>query len=182
MSCAYASIGLSGLIQFNERGTRHGGLRYTVKNFNENVYSQGSSSDAPFVVIGNWSQEIGFRTCERSGSEDCHVVQYNTDDNSIPTDHVPFKGQTAPQIIRIAAFFEPFSATRAGFMRQHLAAFLMALNEINNKTDGIADNLLPNSRIVFVLKSTEGLIGPEAAAEDTMIKNFDDAGAKIMHQ
>ena len=35
-----------------------------------------------------------------------------------------------------------------------LGAFLMAIDEINNKTDGIADDLLPKTRLDFVLRDS----------------------------
>jgi hypothetical protein len=52
---------------------------------------------------------------------------------------------TAPSRVRVGGFFSPISPTGTVYVEQaeHLAAFLMAVNDINNKTDGIHDNLLP---------------------------------------
>jgi hypothetical protein len=38
---------------------------------------------------------------------------------------------------------------------QSLAAMIMALNEINNKSDGIYDDILPNTKLQFVVRPTK---------------------------
>jgi hypothetical protein len=61
-------------------------------------------------------------------------------------------------------------------MIQHLAAFMLAVREINDKADGISDDLLPNTNIVFTLKQPSGLNGVEVAVEETLISDFSDTG------
>ena len=63
-------------------------------------------------------------------------------------------------ILNFGGLFETFDSNNDGSITvlqsgvQRKAAFLMAINEINNKTDGIADDLLPNHTInIFVLNS-----------------------------
>ncbi len=46
-----------------------------------------------------------------------------------------------------------FTLDNAGVKR--LTAFVMAIREINNKTDGIADNLLPNTELLFAVRDSK---------------------------
>ena len=58
--------------------------------------------------------------------------------------------------LRIGALFPMLKSSgsldQSGMLR--LGAFLMAIDEINNKTDGIADDLLPKTRLDFVLRDS----------------------------
>jgi hypothetical protein len=49
--------------------------------------------------------------------------------------------------VAIGGLFAPVSADGVWDVdqAQHLAAFVMAVNDINNKTDGIFDDILPNT-------------------------------------
>jgi hypothetical protein len=57
----------------------------------------------------------------------------------------------APKEIHFAGFFAPLNASGYRDVKQleHLAAFIMAINEINNKTDGVYDDLLPETLIIY---------------------------------
>jgi hypothetical protein len=52
-----------------------------------------------------------------------------------------------PHRVRVGGFFSPLTRTGSLYLDQaeHLAAFMMAANDINNKTDGLFDKLLPNT-------------------------------------
>ena len=58
--------------------------------------------------------------------------------------------------VRIGALFPMLknsgSLDQSGMLR--LGAFLLAIDEINNKTDGIADGLLPRTKLEFVLRDS----------------------------
>jgi hypothetical protein len=58
-----------------------------------------------------------------------------------------------PSRLRIGGFFSPVSPTLKLYVDQaeHLAAFIMAVNDINNKTDGIYDHLLPGTTFQLAL-------------------------------
>lgn len=68
----------------------------------------------------------------------------------------------APAELRIGLAFPFFLASEGSFSpygdgMQTLASFLMAVREINDKTDGIADELLPYSQLVFAARNSRGL-------------------------
>lgn len=71
-------------------------------------------------------------------------------------------GSTAtiiPSEVRIGGFFPMFlpgSSTVDKNGIQYLAAFLMALREINNKHDGYYDDLLPRTKIVASIRISKG--------------------------
>ena len=108
----------------------------------------------------------------------CLPASYNTADNSVPLDHTPHYTDEPQEVIKIAAYFKPLGddGEPDPFMIQHLAAFVMAVNEINDKSDGVADDLLPNTDIVFALKSPTGLIGVEVAIDETLYHDFSTTG------
>jgi hypothetical protein len=58
-----------------------------------------------------------------------------------------------PATVRLGGIFCPLSNSMTVFKDQaeHLAAFVMAINDINNKSDGIYDYLLPNTTIEFAV-------------------------------
>jgi ABC-type branched-subunit amino acid transport system substrate-binding protein len=63
-----------------------------------------------------------------------------------------------PPMVNIGGMFAPIDSTGAMSLSQaeHLAAFVMAINEINDKTDGIYDDLLPSTHLsIGVRGSTE---------------------------
>jgi len=66
-----------------------------------------------------------------------------------------------PASVRIGGMF-PISSTVKGVIDfsgpQYLATSLMAIREINDKQDGIADNLLPNTKILFAAGAPRNLI------------------------
>lgn len=70
--------------------------------------------------------------------------------------------EPVPSELRIGFVFKRFSSEGGQFTAdarglQILAAFLMAVREVNDKADGIADDLLPSSRLVFAAHDTRGI-------------------------
>ena len=47
---------------------------------------------------------------------------------------------------------------------EHQAAFILAINEINNKTDGLYDDLLPGTRLVYAIGSGAGVADAASSA------------------
>ena len=175
------SSGCSGNIHLDDTGYRNGFMQYALQNFNSDVYAQDPSSSGAFVVIGNWSLDQGYSDCDVSTYSACYSAEYNTLDNISPDDKSPHYTDEPPEVIKIAAYIKPLddNGDPDPFMVQHLAAFLMAVREINNKSDGIADDLLPNTELVFVLKSPSGLIGTEVAVHETLTHDFSSTGLNI---
>jgi hypothetical protein len=67
--------------------------------------------------------------------------------------------------VAIGGLFAPVSADGVWDVdqAQHLAAFVMAVNDINNKTDGIFDDILPNTKLVFSIQDPIGAVETAAA-------------------
>jgi hypothetical protein len=68
---------------------------------------------------------------------------------------------TASTLVRIGGLFAPLTPSGHRDMAQaeHLAAFIMAVNDINNKSDGIYDELLPDIKLVYSVQGESPLIG-----------------------
>lgn len=64
---------------------------------------------------------------------------------------------------------------------QYLAAFLMAVDEINNKTDGILDDVLPNHHINVIVRSAEGHALGAAEAVDALVISEVYGASDTMH-
>jgi hypothetical protein len=65
-----------------------------------------------------------------------------------------------PQRIQIGGFFAPLSPSNHLYKDQaeHLAAFVMAVNDINNKADGVFDDVLPNTTIEIAVGTENSLV------------------------
>lgn len=65
---------------------------------------------------------------------------------------------SAPSVVRVGGLFNPFDA--AGNLdvvqAENLAAFVMAVNELNDHSDGLWDDVLPQTRIEFAVRSAHG--------------------------
>jgi hypothetical protein len=61
--------------------------------------------------------------------------------------------------VRIGGFFAPVSPNLGLFVdqAQHLAAFVMAITDINNKSDGIFDDILPTTELQFAVGTESSL-------------------------
>ena len=81
--------------------------------------------------------------------------------------------QNAPKFVNIGGMFQSFNHDGA----QEMAAFLMAIREINDKYDGIADHLLPNTRLNFEVKSSDGsYLGAVLGALAMSMTDFNKTG------
>eukprot|EP01041_Mallomonas_annulata_P008621 gene8621-17784_t len=81
--------------------------------------------------------------------------------------------------IRIGGLFPQtdFHGNLDNIGAQYLASFLMAVREINNKTDGIADDLLPNIDLVIAVRNTkQKFIETFQAATELSTKAFNNSG------
>jgi hypothetical protein len=83
---------------------------------------------------------------------------------------------SAPPVIGLGGLFAPFSPSGQRDLAQaeHLAAFIMAINEINDKTDGIYDDLLPNTHLTYNVQGESPLIGATKQFL-SLVESFSDA-------
>ena len=132
-------------------GNREAGLHYIVYNFQEDAYNL-DPHDA-FVPVKVWSPEDGLTYCPTAMS--CGSVIYNTHDNGPASAYPPYAFESFPEVVKIGGLFSVFNGDGSIDVQQaeNLAAFLMAIEEINNKTDGIMDDILPNSQLVYAVSN-----------------------------
>jgi ABC-type branched-subunit amino acid transport system substrate-binding protein len=81
--------------------------------------------------------------------------------------------------VRIGGFFAPLSSTNHLFKDQaeHLAAFVMAVNDINDKTDGIYDEVLLNTKIEIVIGAVNSI---SSAASEAVAMAAAFSGQKVI--
>jgi Receptor family ligand binding region len=70
----------------------------------------------------------------------------------------------------IGGIFSPFAGNGqiAVDQAENLAAFLMAVDHINDKTDGIADDILPNTQLKVALRTGNSFAGTIEAVRSMM--------------
>jgi ABC-type branched-subunit amino acid transport system substrate-binding protein len=127
---------------FNRHGDRAGGFSFLLYQ-----YHSASNSLNPVSVINADRGVIG---CFDLPELTCSDFEFNTADNTPPDGYPPYTQSTLPDILRVAGMFSIYDENLA---RQEqiecLAAFVMAIKEVNNKADGIFDDLLPLTQIKF---------------------------------
>jgi ABC-type branched-subunit amino acid transport system substrate-binding protein len=71
---------------------------------------------------------------------------------------------TRPAIINLGGMFDPISVNGVLTVSQaeHLAAFTMAIKEINDKTDGVYDDVLPSTQLAIAVRGSASLAGSTA--------------------
>lgn len=142
-------------------GDREVGHRFKLLNFNAAAYRKNINNS--FVQVGYWSKENGTQPCPVDMG--CAEVVFNTKDNLPASAFPPYSHSTTPAIFKIGALFTPFDQYGKFSVSQaeNLAAFLMAIDEINDKTDGIYDDILPNTQLKVALSGGFGFEGGVSA-------------------
>ena len=79
--------------------------------------------------------------------------------NTIPADLPPIRMSDGTSVLYIGVLSQMFKTARNNYAysmkgANRFAAVYMAIKEINDKTDGIADDLLPNTQIKFAYHDT----------------------------
>ena len=146
------------------RGTRFAGQYYKLVNFHTDSYVANASKS--FVPIRVASVDSSARLCTTSDFVDCDQPERNTFDGHVPDGYPPYSFSSPPAVLKIGALFSPFDASGNVSIKQvhSLAAFMMAVNHINNKTDGVLDDVLPNSKLVVEFQSANTYLeGTEVA-------------------
>lgn len=99
---------------------------------------------------------------------------------------LPLVGLLALPYVRIGGLFPRFKTSAAAFGLdtsgvRRLTAFVQAVNEINNKTDGIADDLLPNTRLLFATRDSKRDTGSAfLGARQLVLEAFDGLGVSAV--
>jgi ABC-type branched-subunit amino acid transport system substrate-binding protein len=157
-------------------GSREEGFVFVLYNFHDDDYVKGVHNG--FAEIGFWDMETDEITCPPALNVKCEPADYNTYNNKPVSAFPPFAHDAPPAVIKIGGLFSAFTEQGTLDIAQveHMYAFLMALREINDKTDGIADDLLPNSQIVFASMNyiPENLAAVHAV--DYVVHSFFESG------
>lgn len=169
----FMSYSGSSVYPYNYRGDREVGLTYKILNYN--VTSGG------LAFVGKYSDD-GITMCNRASSSSidgfpCSDVVYNTVDNLPAGNLAPYSLQTTPQVVKIGGYFKPFdtNANPDFEQAQCLAAFLMAIKEINSNKQ-----LLPNTKLVAGITSGSGFLGAINAATFLTEKEFGGTGVNVV--
>jgi ABC-type branched-subunit amino acid transport system substrate-binding protein len=147
------------------------------------VFEASGSGTEGLVTVGTWSAEGGVEWKDPVlESESNHDVVYNTADNSPPLSLGPYSDATFPSVAKVGLLF-PFldaSGKIDDDGAQCLAAFLMAVREINNKTDGVFDDILPNTKLVVAVRSSYGYEAAVSGTKDLIENVFGGTGVHVV--
>eukprot|EP00966_Prymnesium_polylepis_P043780 1014842-Prymnesium_polylepis.1 len=173
--------GVTGLIDFFDseansnwlyRGDRRTDVSYGLLNY----------VNGEMVRVGVWT------ACEAAESSwsDRWVatprvgLTYSTVDNSRPP-------QTAPPrvtVVRLGVLLPSFGTAASGFVSEaswspRLGVY-QAMHEINNKSDGVADNLLPGTRLMFAYRDSKCDATESLSAALQLTNAFGGAGVSAL--
>jgi hypothetical protein len=124
-------------------------------------------------------QTIGTDAFAKVRSNMAAIVEKEGSITSRPSSH---RNEKSSQEFKVAGYFKLFDEhdNVDNDMVQRLAAFLMAIREINNKTDGIADDLLPDTELLVTLESPDySLYGVEVSVAESLFIDFEYTGEII---
>lgn len=111
-------------------------------------------------------------------------VSDKSSERSLTTATIPtevYIGFVYPQFKPLSIFDDHSDESQDYDGSQYLAAFLMAVREINNKTDGIYDDVLVNTTIKFAVRDTRGpFIDDIEDAKDLAAVVFNNTGVKVV--
>jgi ABC-type branched-subunit amino acid transport system substrate-binding protein len=127
---------------YNVGRTRVGRFAYMIYQY-QDIY-------AAIIPITMMINELGFRGCAGIPVT-CRSPRYNNADNTPADGYPPYSFASLPSILRIAGIFDLYEQNGLPVKDrvECLAAFLMAINEVNNKADGIFDTLLPATKVKY---------------------------------
>jgi ABC-type branched-subunit amino acid transport system substrate-binding protein len=126
---------------YDTRGNRAGGVYYMMYN-----YQIAGNTFYPVLVL---SVELGPRGCVGLPNGYCKSAIFNSVDGTTPNGYPAYALAKPPSIIRIAGIFNLYDSNGVANKEQVecLAAFLMAVHDVNNKAEGTFNQLLPNSQV-----------------------------------
>ena len=187
--------GVTGPVDFFEadssrlfNGDRRVGAKLALMNYKSDG-EPGSTGDSAFARVGLWTAcrcaeaATAWTDCAPSTSTCAFEERWNftavpfsgfsfsSSDNSLPLETVPSR----ISVVRIGVLLPMFSTRLLEyrrFKRAQFAAVYLALREINNKTDGIEDGLLPTTTIEFAYRDSKcdllnGMLGAQSLITET---------------
>ena len=165
---------------FEGKGNRHIGHTYTIHSFNADKFKENPSEG--LNLVGKFVYPYTLICGDTSSSllldgQACEAIDYNTADGKPTKDLPPFTLSTPPSIVKLGGYFNIFEedGTRDPLRAQSLAAFLMAVKEINaNPT------LLPNTQLVVGVKSGHNFEGAINTVADLKTEIFGGSGVDFM--
>jgi ABC-type branched-subunit amino acid transport system substrate-binding protein len=155
-----------GMSEYNSigKGNREVGMHYSLLNFHLDAYISNGAGFVPFLLL---KPGVGFVPCPASFNCRAAVLVFDTGWTSA---YPPYAFSSPPSIVKIGGLFSAFvdgGSTMDKENAEFLSLFLMAVDEINNKTDGIHDSLLPNTQLkISVVNSVSTAISGATAYED----------------
>ena len=143
-------------IYYYKRGARETGQYYKIYNFNlVYFFSKYYNVTLGFGYVAIISSTESFKPCNKLLAtsnilDECNTLITNTFNGRIPNGYPAYAFQNAPKIIKIGGFFSPFNENNELDLvqQENLAAFVMAINEINNNP-----KILGGKTIVFTINS-----------------------------
>ena len=130
-----------------------------------------------FVQVGAWSAETNYLPLCSSTKTCPNILSFNTINSKTPESLPPYTTATFPQYIKLGGLFNAFSFSDGSINLAHVEkmhAFLMAVRHINDKHDGIYDDILPNTTIV--IKNCDNNFNGGAIAMSEMFVGFGGSG------
>jgi ABC-type branched-subunit amino acid transport system substrate-binding protein len=166
-------VGASGTIDIFEgmsdfdfiaKGNREVGLHFALLNFHLDAFLSTGEGFVPFALI---EPDSGIVLCPSTWV--CRRPDLVFDSGWMSA-YPPYAFDGPPSIVKIGGLFSAFvdgGSTLDKENAEFLSMFLMAVDEINNKTDGIHDDLLPNTQLkITVVNSVSTAISGANAYAD----------------
>ena len=161
-------VGVTGTVEFYDasadpdlkyNGDRRTGVAYDVWNY------QQKTGNGKLVLVGRWvpggAAWVDRWADSTTDGATFSTYVYSTSDNSQPA------VSTRVSLVRLGVLLPMFGTASSEYTlldKSARAGAIQALHELNNKTDGVMDHLLPHTQIRFAYydskcDSTEGLAG-----------------------
>ena len=162
----------SSVYPFERKGDREVGFTYKIFNYD--------TVAEDLVLVGKFS-DAGVTQCSTSShlidGVPCQSITYNTADNLPAGNLAPYSLESFPAVLKVGGFFKPFDAqgNPDPLQAQCLAAFLLAIKEINQNT-----TLLPNTNLVSGIVSGIGFLQAISAADYLVANEFGGTGVNIV--
>jgi hypothetical protein len=139
-----------GMSEYNliGKGDREVGSFFKLMNFHYGQYLSNGIGMQPFILT---NPDVGLYPCPPTLA--CPPPEYVFDDGWQGV-YPPYAFAGAPTVVKIGGLFSAFKDGGSIMDKENaefLAMFLMAVSEINNKTDGIHDDLLPDTQLKISL-------------------------------